>query len=286
MLAETRNIIKWQSPGNTIGEVTTNYDSDWIANESILTIFVNNEELTSFSCSPLNLDEMAIGFLFSSGIISNLNETEILKYCNTSNTVSITLKKSIPFDINDWKKNQTLTSGCGHGISLNMKLARTNISRITNSLQVGSKYICKLFSDLRHISQGYEKTGCIHTAALIKRQGPSLIREDIGRHNAIDKVLGAGIKSKINFSDYLLCCSGRISSDMLLKGGRAGIPIIISRAAPTSLAVDIAMELGITLIGFVRGLRFNIYSHPDRISLTDNLNEINIDELSEINATT
>jgi len=244
---------------------------DWIATESLFTIFVNNEELTSFSCSPVNLEEMTIGFLFSSGIISKPDEIEILRCCPDSSKASVSLKEDVHFDNKKWKKHHTITSGCGQGILLNLQLPQLKIFKITGSFQISPEYICDLFSDLKHISQSYEKTGCIHFAALIKEGGPSLVREDIGRHNAIDKVIGAGLRLNISMANYILCCSGRISSDMILKGGRAGIPIMLSRGAPTSLAVDIADKLGITLIGFVRGKRFNIYSHPERVAVINKI---------------
>ena len=271
MLADKKIIFRGYSRNNQIGNVLSIPESDWVANEVILTISVNNEELTSFSCSPDNLEEMATGFIFSGGIISNLGDIEQLKHCNDSNKVSFILKKNIPFDNKIWQKNQTITSGCGQGKSINIQILKKKIPKITGSLQVSPDYICDLFSDLKIISQGYKNTGCIHLAALIKKEGPSIVREDIGRHNAIDKVVGAGLRLSVDFSKYVLCCSGRISSDMILKAGRAGISIVASRAAPTSLAVDFATELGITLVGFVRGPKFNIYSLPDRISFQNDL---------------
>jgi len=281
MLTDIIKIIKWQSLKNKPDSLLPNSESDCVANESILTITVNNEELINFSCSSANLEEMAVGFLFSSGIISSINEIEMLKLCAASNKVSFLLKDNIFFDNKIWQKRQTITSGCGQGKSFNIQTLKNNIPKITGSLQVSPDYICELFSDLRNISQSYKNTGCIHIAALIKEGGPSIVREDIGRHNAIDKILGAALRIEVDFSKYILCCSGRISSDMILKAGRAGIPIVASRAAPTSLAVDIAEDLNITLIGFARGKRLNIYTHPKRILFNKQFDESKIQELAQ-----
>jgi len=270
MLADKKIISRGRSDKNNGFAHPPICENDWVANESVLSIHVNSEELTNFSCSPDNLEEMAVGFLFTSGIITHLDEISKVQLCPDNSKVSFALKENIAFDIKKWQRLQTITSGCGQGKSFYSQNLRNNINKITGSLIISPDYICELFTDLRNISIGYKNTGCIHLAALIKKEGPSIVREDIGRHNAIDKVIGAGLRLGFDFSKYLLCCSGRISSDMLLKAGRAGIPIVASRAAPTGLAVDFAVELGITLVGFVRGDKFNIYSHPERIFTREN----------------
>ena len=265
MLAYKKIVYRRQSNESNNLDSYTICENDWVANESILSIHVNSEELTNFSCSPAHLEEMAVGFLFTSGVISEIDEIAKMQLCPDNSKVSIVLKENIPFDNRKWQRQQTITSGCGQGKSFYTQAPNNNLNKITSPLTISAEYISELFSDLRNISVGYKNTGCIHLAALIKKEGPSIMREDIGRHNAIDKVIGAGLRLKFDFSQYILCCSGRISSDMLLKAGRAGIPIVASRAAPTSLAVDFATEIGITLIGFIRGNRFNIYSHPERV---------------------
>lgn len=279
MIAERIKIIKGHVAEVESNKVSSLQEFDWVANEIILTVIVNGEILTSFSCSPVHLEEMAVGFLFSNEIISAINDIESLKLCTEGNRVSFLLKKNIQFNHKQWQSNQTLTSGCGYGKSLNVNFNRMSITKITSELKVSAGRICNLYADLKNISIGYEQTGCIHIAALIADNGPTLVREDIGRHNAIDKVLGAGLRTGIDFSNYILCCSGRISSDMILKGGRAGIPIVISRAAPTVLAVEIANELGITLVGFVRGRRLNIYTHHERILMNNELNALQVPKL-------
>ncbi|MEW6195873.1 MAG: formate dehydrogenase accessory sulfurtransferase FdhD [Bacteroidota bacterium] len=266
MLADKKIIFREYSKHENLHNSLPVQEPDWIANEIILTITVNNELLTNFSCSPDNLEEMAVGFIFTSNIISCLDEIKEIQFCRESNKVAFQLKESNPFDSKIWQKHQTITSGCGQGKSFNTGMIKKSIKRNTESIHFSPNYICELFSDLRTISQGYKNTGCIHIAALIKPDGPSIVREDIGRHNAIDKVIGAGLRLNLDFSKYILCCSGRISSDMILKAGRAGVPIVASRAAPTGLAVEISNEIGITLIGFVRGNKLNIYTHSYRVS--------------------
>ena len=129
-------------------------------------------------------------------------------------------------------------------------------------------------------SEWYEKTGCVHQVTLFNINETVIIKEDIGRHNAVDKVIGAALQCGVKFGETIICSSGRLSSDMILKAASAGIPVVVSRTAPTSLAIDIAEEMGITLIGFARGKRMNIYTHPKRISFNEHLDSMKITELA------
>ena len=127
------------------------------------------------------------------------------------------------------------------------------------------EHLIELMKEMENKSEGFRLTGGLHNSAL---GGDNILfmSEDIGRHNAVDKVIGSLIISEQAVDDKILLLSGRVSSEIVIKAARAGIPLVLSRAAPTDLAIDLAQELNITLIGFVRDGRLNIYSHPQRIN--------------------
>jgi FdhD protein len=135
------------------------------------------------------------------------------------------------------------------------------------SMKVSSKDITDISKEFINMSSSYKETGGVHSAALWDGRKIEIFCEDIGRHNAIDKIFGYCLMNNIPVADKVILTSGRISSDVLIKISRRGVPVIISRNAPTSLAVEMAYFLGITLIGFVRGQRMNIYTYPDRVIL-------------------
>ncbi len=264
MIAEKRSLVKWREAKEINEEPSLKHESEWVAKEITLSIVVNGHKLLNFSSSPIDCCDLAVGFLFTEGIISKISDIENLDEA-TNGLIVFTLIKELQFNCRDWLMERTVTSGCGQGMTLNLELKLKDLAPTHSSLKINASYITGLFSNLKYTSHWYEKTDCIHHAALISQSEQPIIREDIGRHNAVDKVIGAGLMSGFGFSNSIISCSGRISSDIMLKAGRAGIPFVISRAAPTSLAVDIANELDITLIGFARSRRMNIYSCPKRI---------------------
>jgi FdhD protein len=142
---------------------------------------------------------------------------------------------------------------------------RQGFAQIKSSLQVEAGEILKLVGAVQDKALLFKSTGGVHSAALAERDKLLFYNEDIGRHNAVDKIVGQCILKNISLEDKILLTSGRISSEIVIKGAKLGLPIIVSRSAPTSLAVALARETGITLVGFARGKRLNIYSHTIRI---------------------
>jgi len=157
------------------------------------------------------------------------------------------------------------TSGCGRGTLFYNAIDIMYKSKIVSDLRIKSTQISALMKDFKKRSRIYLKTGGIHSAALLDEKNIIVFREDIGRHNAIDKVIGGMILKNIPLDNKILATSGRISSEVLLKVRKCNIPIVISKSAPTNQAVRLAREMGITLIGFARGARMNIYSREERI---------------------
>jgi FdhD protein len=233
----------------------------------MLTVVVNGEELVRLSASPVHCQELAIGFLFSEGIVTERADISGIEHDPATGRVCLTLRPGFVFDASSWANGRLITSGCGQGVSLGGEIRRLDCESERLAEWIEPEYFRQLFALMKEVAVWHERTGCVHQALLATPDGPPIVREDIGRHNAVDKVLGTGLNLGVQFSHAVLACTGRISSDMVRKAGRAGVPVVVSRAAPTSLAIDLAAELGMTLVGFVRGRRINVYAHPERLRL-------------------
>ena len=256
-LLETVNIVK------IVGQQSSN-QQDLVVNETPLTIFVNDQELVTLLCSPTHQKNMAVGFLFSEGIFSQKDEIETIILNENKGVVWVKLNKKL--EINDnFRKGRTITSGCARGLTFHKVFDDWNSEYITSKLTVKAKTISDISAELKQNSSLYQKSGGAHSATLYHQNNFMFSREDIGRHNAVDKIIGECLIKGISGEDKILMTSGRISSEILLKTARWGIPILISRGAPTLAAVKLADELGITLIGFARGRRINIYANSWRI---------------------
>jgi len=158
-----------------------------------------------------------------------------------------------------------MTSGCGRGASFYSAADTQDLAKVESQIGVSTPEVFALVSEFHHRSQSYRATGGVHSAALSDAKGILVFSEDIGRHNAIDKVFGECFLKDIPTDDRMIITSGRISSEILLKAAKRKIPVVISKSAPTNLGVKLATDLGITLIGFVRGKRMNVYTHSWRL---------------------
>jgi len=235
---------------------------DSIIKEQPLTVFVNGYELVTLMTLPLNLKELSIGFIASENIIDDYNEIERIDFSHQNTVVQIKINKEV--DINLYKK-RTLTSGCGKGVTFT-NLKDCALNEIHNeSFRINSTIINQLMSGMQKKAKLFLETGGTHTAALADQDSIINEIEDIGRHNTIDKLIGHSYINKIDLQNMMIITSGRVSSEIMIKVLKQKIPILISRSAPTSQAVEIAREKNITLIGFTRGNRFNIYNDLNRI---------------------
>ena len=181
-------------------------------------------------------------------------------------TVSVTLAH-LPDDIDAIFHKKTITSGCGRGITFTDTASLKNLPPNKTLITVSPEEIQNLLKEFRSISELFMQTGGVHSAALADRQKIHLFAEDIGRHNAVDKLIGKAFLEGIPVEDKILLSSGRISGEIMTKVIRNRLPIMISRTAPTCMAITYAEDHGITLIGFARGNRMNIYTHPQRVVL-------------------
>ncbi|MEM2839925.1 MAG: formate dehydrogenase accessory sulfurtransferase FdhD, partial [Thermoplasmata archaeon] len=233
--------------------------TDIVVQEFPLTIVLNDVELVSLLCSPKNLDFLAMGFLFSEGLISSRREVSGIHVDKERGVlwVETTHKRKIP---QGFAFRRLITTGCGKSLSLVNRSEKGAIRKVESDLTIPSGNIYSLMSKFQRRSELYKLTGGVHSAAICDRNRIVAFNEDIGRHNAIDKVIGECLMKGMALRSRILITSGRVSSEISIKVARSGIPVIVSKSAPTSLGVQLANELGITLIGFARGLRMNIYS--------------------------
>ena len=222
--------------------------------------------------------ELALGFLFTEGMIENVQQISQIKYCtelnsqkDNENIVRVELKENIIMDFSNIQRNFYTTSSCGVCGKASIEAIKTvcNSTTIQAEFTVQDEVILSLPQKLRALQNVFEHTGGLHACALFETNGNMvLLREDVGRHNALDKLIGAVVGSKneeILFNNKVLLLSGRASFELIQKAAMAQIKIVCAVGAPSSLAVQTANEFGITLIGFLRENRFNIYSEAQRI---------------------
>ncbi len=234
--------------------------------------------------TPGDDGELAAGFLFTEGIFTSPDQFEHIRHCGlkigkgsgtldraaalNSNTIRVDLRDGIDIDLKGLDRNFYTTSSCGVCGKSSIEALRTGIEALSpNGLTVSSELIHSLPTLLRDSQAVFDQTGGLHASALFDREGTlDIVREDVGRHNALDKVIGAKfLGGKLPLSDKILLVSGRASFELVQKALMAGIPILAAVGAPSSLAVELAAEYGMTLLGFVRDGRFNIYCGTERI---------------------
>ena len=237
---------------------------DTVVLERPATIFLNDAELVTLMCSPTHLEELAVGFLFSEGVIEGKQDLQSVVADEDEGVVWVATKGRKK-SVRDLLSRRLITTGCGRGLSFHDASSNVGL-KVRSKLTVPPEDLIALMSEFQRMSELYRLTGGVHSAAVCDSKGVLELSEDIGRHSAVDKVLGRCILGGVSTADRILITSGRISSEMLVKAARANIPIIVSKSAPTDLGVSLAKSFGITLAGFVRGSRMNIYSNPKRIS--------------------
>jgi len=222
--------------------------------------------------------ELAAGFLYSEGVISCQQDIQRISYCvdesidgeQRYNIVNVELRSGLIADLQPLERHFYTNSACGVCGKASIEALRLrNYPVISSQTMVKPELIYSLPDQLRAAQSLFTTTGGLHAAAIFNSQGKLLkLQEDVGRHNALDKLIGAALLSdELPFNDHILMVSGRSSFEILQKSVAAGVPIVCSVSAPSSLAVSVAQEFGITLIGFLRGERFNIYSGMERITV-------------------
>lgn len=236
-----------------------------------VSLTVNGESWMSFMCSPVDLDALAVGFLYNEGLIDSIDDIEDVRICQNQDNVDIWTRKSIERPVK-WRH----TSGCTGGVtSVEFDQQDSATAPVnSNGLVLTPRKIVSLVAELFKSQELYKQAGGVHTSAMTDGNAIFLIAEDIGRHNTLDKIAGHCLINGININPRILITTGRISSEMLQKATRLQAFFLISRTSPTSLSISLADRRGITLIGYARRDRFKVYTHPERI--------VNIPEPSQI----
>lgn len=239
---------------------------DLVTKELPLTVMLNNRELATLLCSPLDLSYLAIGFIFSAGLLKSKDEVEKIAVDDQKGLVRVeTREDKEPADRPPGK--QLITSGGGR-VAMWGGHYPTDASgqkKVTSRFSVPAAQVLALVRQFQRKSQIFKATGGVHSAALCDREDILVFSEDIGRHNAIDKVLGRCILENLPTANRIMLTSGRVSSEIVLKVARMDIPILVSRSAPTDLGVGLARDLGLTLVGFARGDKMKVYTKGGRI---------------------
>ncbi|MRG85246.1 formate dehydrogenase accessory sulfurtransferase FdhD [Salinibacillus xinjiangensis] len=257
MNTEKINVVKYD--GDDFDHI-----QDTAAIENPLTIQLDGEEFATMVCTPGYLEELVIGFLGSEGIIRSVKQIESLQIDADTGFAYVKLvNKGI--ETKDYVSKRFIGSCCGKSRQFyfynDAKTAKTVMSKLQMSV-----YQCiDLMNEMQMHSTEYRLTGGFHNAALATKDELLLCRNDIGRHNALDKIFGYCLQNRISLSDKVIVFSGRISSEIVLKVAKIGAPILLSKSAPTTLAIQLAKDLGITCVGFIRNNRLNVYTHPERI---------------------
>jgi len=247
-----------------ITEQSRSQGQDTITKEFPLTIILNNQELVTLLCSPTDLKYLAIGFLSFEGLVKSKDEIKKIIVDDQRGVVRVETEEDKGL-ASQLLFKRLITSGCGRGASFYSPADVQGQAKVESQIGISAPEVFALVNEFQHRSQVYKTTGGVHSAALCDTENIVLFSEDIGRHNAIDKIFGECMLQDIPTDDRIIITSGRISSEILLKVAKRNIPILISKSAPTSLGVRLAADLGITLIGFVRGKRMNVYTDGWRV---------------------
>jgi FdhD protein len=239
--------------------------SDEIALEFPLTIYVNEREFATTVCTPADMEELVAGFLATEGVIQRYEDIRQLLIDEQHGLAFVDLHRELPLDPAQFVKRR-LASCCGksrQSIYL-MNDART-AKEIDSDLCIKPELCFDYMQRLQSGSLVHQETGGVHNAALFLGDALQCLYTDIGRHNALDKVHGFCLMESIDTKEAVLAFSGRISSEVVLKAAKIGASVLLSKSAPTELALQLAEELGLTAVGFIRGNRMNIYTHSQRI---------------------
>lgn len=237
---------------------------DLVVKEKPLTVFVDGVEIVTLICSPEAYIELGVGFLISEGFINSRNEIKALSCKQEEGLLDIGLYKPLSNTGGFLRRN--IASCCGKGRT---SLYFINDARQVRPLDSGEMFETKeltMYLDRMEIqAEVFKITGGVHCSALAK-DSTFVMFEDIGRHNTVDKLIGYGVLNNIELADKCLILSGRISSEIVIKAARVQIPLLLSRSAPTELALTLADDLNISVIGFARQGSLNIYTHSWRLT--------------------
>jgi FdhD protein len=235
--------------------------------EISVTLTVNGEDWLALLCTPLEMEALAVGFLYNEGLVHSKAEIASVRVCPAGDNVDVWLTHAVEKPA-QWRRTSGCTGGVTgvparvqavepHGMALAVPAA--------DGVVLSPEQVISLVGQLFAAQDLYQATGGVHTSALSDGKRILIAAEDIGRHNTLDKIAGRCLLDGINPQHRVLLTTGRISSEMMQKATRIGASVVISRTAPSSLSIEMAEQSGITLIGYARRDRFTVYCHPQRV---------------------
>ena len=230
-----------------------------VVEEALACISVNGKEVATMMCSPTGLEDLAVGFLYNENLIASLDEVASV-HVSENDCVDVWLHHEVEIP-----ERRIVTAGCGGGVTFDDMSAEH--PPLESELTVKPQELTDLMGRLQTGAEIYLRSRGIHTAVLASRDAVLLQVEDVGRHNCLDKLAGAALRTGTATKDRILLSSGRISSEMLNKTRRLGVPIVCSRTSPTSLSLALAEAWNITVVAYLRGKRMRVYTHPERLIL-------------------
>jgi formate dehydrogenase accessory protein FdhD len=238
--------------------------SDYVAEEKPLNIFLNRTHYATIFCSPSNMKELVFGNVLSEGILKSIEEVVEITLnedvCHINLRTDVDLEKRLKLLKN---LSRIVLSACGSKGPYHFS---GKLPQIESNLSVKAEVVLDCVNRLNLIGETFRKTGGVHVAAICKSDGTLVaFAEDVGRHIAVDKVIGMGAMNRTDFGDCFLALSGRLTGDLVSKAARVGLPIIASLSAAIGSGISIANYVHLTLVGFVRGKRMNIYTFPERV---------------------
>jgi FdhD protein len=224
-----------------------------VVREQPLTVYVNGEKFLTLLCSPMDLEALVVGYLWMEKVIADAAAITSLTVSPVDGRAEVTLAHPVSLPT-----ERILTSGCGGGITF--RIDHRLFPRLHSRLRVRPQTLAARMKDLYGAAVHYQRSRGIHGAALADGERLLLVMEDVGRHNAVDKIKGEALLRGLPTEDRILLSTGRVSSEMLLKAARMGVPVVASRTSPTEMAVGLAEQLGVTLCGYVRPDGLNVYA--------------------------
>jgi FdhD protein len=231
--------------------------------EMPVTVHVNDVEIATMQATPSDLEELAAGFLHAEGFLTDPSAITAIESDAKRGLVWVRTGEQVPDDVSE--RTRYLTSGCGKGVTFSSVGHARGLAPVESGLRIEGEAIYSLVRQLADAAAMYRDTGGMHAAGLGKSDKLLIAREDVGRHNAVDKVLGRAWLDGVSTDDAVVVATGRISYEMAVKAAKASVPIVASRSAVTDLAAELADSLGITLVGYARGGKLTVYTHPERI---------------------
>ena len=245
---------------------------DEVAEEQPLEIRIRGHAISVTMRTPGHDPELAAGFLLSEGVIRTPADIERIEHCprnQQENVLEVRLSPQVPLDLQALTRHVFASSSCGLCGKATIDAVNRLFEPVQSAARVGPATLSRLPEAMRERQRTFSRTGGLHAAALFDVGGRLLVlREDVGRHNAVDKALGHALMAGwLPLDEHVLLVSGRCSFEIMQKTLAAGVPVVAAVSAPSSLAVEFAREANQTLIGFLRGPRMNVYAHPERLEL-------------------